>query len=217
MVVKEQAIPAGRRAYQKSKRASDEQRTRNRIVDAAETLHGSLGPARTTISAVAAAAGVTRATVYRHFPDEESLFLACSSQWIARQELPNPDAWTADHQPLARLHAGLVDIYRYYRSGEAMLTLIHRDAEVVPPRVKAVRVQAQDRWVQTLLAPFPRHGSKDVRAAVAHAAAFDTWRSLCRGQGLSDGSAADLMVGMVSVAREPGARASRPSGVRGGA
>ena len=77
-----------KRKYCKAKRAEDEGRTRNRIIDAAEFLHGSLGPARTTVSAVADRAGVTRATVYRHFADEEALFLACSQQWISRQQLP---------------------------------------------------------------------------------------------------------------------------------
>src|SRR6187399_2378359 len=81
------------RGYRKVKRADDEQRTRQRIVDAAEELHGTVGPARASVSAIADAAGVTRATVYRHFPDDESLFLACSGQWLARQRLPDPDAW----------------------------------------------------------------------------------------------------------------------------
>lgn len=207
----EHARSAGRRAYQKSKRAADEQRTRERIVDAAEALHGSLGPARTTVSGVAAAAGVTRATVYRHFPDEESLFIACSSQWIARQRLPNPGAWALHDEPLARLRVGLVDIYRYYRAGEPMLTLIHRDAEVVPPRVKEARIHAQYQWVRVLLDPFPPKGSRVIQAAVAHATAFDTWRSLCIGQRLADSSAVDLLVGMVAVARQAPAARSRPS------
>ena len=189
-----------RRGYRKSKRALDEQRTRARIVDAAEGLHGTLGPARTSVSAIAQAAGVTRATVYRHFPDEESLFVACSSQWISRQRLPNPDVWVLHEDPLMRLEVGLGDLYRYYGAAEPMLTLIHRDAEVVPARVKAARMQTQDRWVRSLLQPFPRRRSTIVRAAIAHAAAFDTWRSLCVASGLSDRTAVDLMVAMVKGA-----------------
>jgi AcrR family transcriptional regulator len=189
-----------RRAYRKTKRAEDEMLTKARIVDAAEALHGTLGPARTTVSAIADRAGVTRATVYRHFPDDQSLFVACSTQWMSRQRLPDPDAWTAHDDPLARLHEGLADIYRYYRAGEQMITLVHRDAEAVPPRVAAVQVAAERRWLGALLQPFPGRRRKAVRAAVAHAAAFHTWRSLCVDQGLSNGSAVDLMVGMVAVA-----------------
>ncbi len=87
------------------KRADDEQRTRARIVDAAESLHGTVGPANASISAIAETAGVTRATVYRHFPDDESLFLACSGQWLARQRLPDPETWK-DEDPWAGCDPG---------------------------------------------------------------------------------------------------------------
>ena len=89
--------------YRKVKRAENEQRTRARIVDAAEALHAKVGPARASISAIAERAGVTRATVYRHFPDDESLFLACSGQWLSRQRLPDPDAWDATATPVDTL------------------------------------------------------------------------------------------------------------------
>ena len=182
----------------KAKRAQDEGRTRNRIVDAAEYLHGSLGPARTTVSAVADRAGVTRATVYRHFADEESLFLACSQQWISRQQLPDPDAWGVIEDPIERLSAGLVDIYGFYRRGQQMIRNIHRDVDAVPALVVAARRSREQRWLDTLLAPQPGHRRKMVRAAVAHATTFTTWQSLCGAQGLSDRSAAELMVGMVT-------------------
>lgn len=137
--------------------------------------------------------------------------MACSSQWIARQRLPNPGAWAVRDEPLARLRIGLVDIYRYYRAGEPMLTQIHRDAEAVPPRVREARIHAQDQWAQVLLDPFPQRGSRVMQAAVAHAIAFDTWQSLCVGQRLSDRSAVDLLVGMVTIARQAvtGGRPSR--------
>ena len=96
--------PTERRSVPRTK-----SKTRTRIVEAAVALHATLGPARTNVSAVAEHAGVTRATVYRHFPDDESLFLACSSHWMSRQRLPDPDAWTAIDEPLARLHAGLIE------------------------------------------------------------------------------------------------------------
>ena len=102
----EQGRSTNSRGYRKVKRADDEQRTRARIVDAAEELHGTVGPAGASISAIADKAGVTRATVYRHFPDDESLFLACSGQWLARQRLPDPDAWEVPGDPWASLRTG---------------------------------------------------------------------------------------------------------------
>jgi AcrR family transcriptional regulator len=196
----EHGSPTPKRTYLKAKRAEDERRTRERIVDAAESLHGSLGPARTTISAVAHRAGVTRATVYRHFADEETLFLACSRQWLSRQQLPDPDAWRLIEDPVERLRTGLGDIYGFYRRGEQMMTHVHRDVDVVPAVVVAARRAREQLWVDTLVSPLPGHRRRLVRAAVAHAATFTTWQSLCGAQGLSDQAAVDLMAGMVERA-----------------
>ena len=192
--------PTSKRTYQKARRAEHELRTRGRIVDAAEQLHGSLGPARTTVSAVADRAGVTRATVYRHFADEESLFLACSQQWLSRQQLPDPDAWGLIEDPMARMRAGLTEIYGFYRRGEQMLARVHRDVEVVPGVVVAARRAREQRWLDMLLRPLRGRRRTLVRAAVAHATAFTTWQSLCVTQGLSDRSAVELMVATVERA-----------------
>lgn len=188
------------RAYRKTKRAEDELRTRARITDAAEALHAELGPARTTISAIAQRAEVTRATVYRHFPDDESLFLACSHQWLSRQRLPDPDAWEDRDDPFAVLHVGLTDIYRYFRDGEPMLSSVLRDAAVVPARVNEARLAGEREWRERLTRTLPGRRRKTVRAAVAHATSFGTWRSLCVDLGLSNGSAVDLMVAMTASA-----------------
>src|SRR5512134_1449821 len=82
-----------KRRYRKRRRAALEEETRRRITEAAVELHGTIGPARTTVSAVADRAGVQRATVYRHFPDEESLFAACSAHWAMLNPPPDPGSW----------------------------------------------------------------------------------------------------------------------------
>ena len=191
--------PTKSRPYRKVKRVEDEQRTRARIVDAAEALHAEVGPARATISAIAERAGVTRATVYRHFPDDESLFLACSGQWLSRQRLPEPDTWVAD-DPVAVLHSGLTDVYRYFRDGAPMLTSVLRDAEVVPERVREARLAGERHWREQLTRALPGRRRRTVQAAVAHAVSFGTWRSLCVEQGLSNASAVRLMVAMTVAA-----------------
>ena len=192
--------PAKARAYRKVKRADEEQQTRARIVDAAEALHGSVGPARATISAIADRAGVTRATVYRHFPDDETLFLACSGQWLARQTLPDPEAWLAVADPVERLRVGLADLYRYFRAGHEMLANIERDAAMIPERIRAARLDRERLHRETLLRGLPGQRRAVVRAAVAHATAFGTWQSLCSGEELSDRAAVQLMTGMVTAA-----------------
>src|SRR5918995_7154537 len=96
-----------KRRYEKKARAEQEEATRQRIIEAAIGLHGTVGPARTTISAIAERAGVRRATVYRHFPDERELFLGCSGAWRERHPLPDPATWAAIDDPVQRLAAAL--------------------------------------------------------------------------------------------------------------
>jgi AcrR family transcriptional regulator len=91
------------------RRAERADQARQRIVEATVAMHGSVGPAATTIAAIAEKAGVTRLTVYRHFPDDDALFGACSTHWIAQQQLPDPGAWSQIGDPAARLRAGLAD------------------------------------------------------------------------------------------------------------
>src|SRR6185503_20231999 len=119
------------RKYTKRRRAESEQETRQRITEAAMNLHGSIGPARTTISAVADRAGVQRATVYRHFPDEESLFAACSGHYMALNPPPDPEAWAEETDHSARLRRALTETYSFFRRTEPMLSNVLRDAPVV--------------------------------------------------------------------------------------
>src|SRR3982751_245793 len=84
-----------KRPYRMKRRAQLEEQTRLRITESAMQLHGSVGPARTSMSAVAEHAGVTRSTLYRHFPDEEALFDACSSHWASLNPPPDLGRWAA--------------------------------------------------------------------------------------------------------------------------
>ena len=123
---------APKRRYEKKARAAQEQATRMRIIDAAIDLHGTVGPARTTISAIAGRADVRRATVYRHFPDERALLLGCSGTWAERNPPPDPGAWAAEPDPEVRLEAALDAVYGWYERVEPMLTAVLRDAETMP-------------------------------------------------------------------------------------
>ncbi len=193
-----------RRAYTKRRRAEAELETRQRITEAAVELHGSVGPARTTISAVADRAGVQRATVYRHFPDEESLFAACSGHWAAANPLPDPAAWREIGEPHARLERALADLYAFYRRNEAMLANVTRDRSVVAAMAKpAAAMRAYfEITVETIVAGRPErgHARRRVKAAVGHATSFPTWQSLVRQQGLGDSEAAAMMAKMVDAA-----------------
>jgi AcrR family transcriptional regulator len=193
-----------KRTYRKRRRAELEAETRLRITEAAVDLHGSIGPARTTISAVAERAGVQRATVYRHFPDEEALFGACSAHWAEQHPLPDVEAWAHVADPDERLRTALRDLYDWYERGEYMLEKTTRDAPLVPAMSRAIEGMAA--WfcpvVDVLSRGRPERGGRRrrVRAAIGHALGFDTWRSLARAQGLSQAEAVDLMAGLVAAA-----------------
>jgi AcrR family transcriptional regulator len=181
------------------RRAEQVDQTRLRIVEATVELHGSVGPAATTIAAIADRAGVTRLTVYRHFPDEAALFGACSAHWLSRQQLPDPGAWSQIDGPAARLRAGLADLYRFFRAGAGMLTHIHRDLAALPEKHQQDLRDWDALFRGVLTAPFGGAGDEQrrLRAAVGHAISFWTWRSLCLDQGLTDTEAVDAMTGMV--------------------
>ena len=173
-------------------------RTRERITHAAVELHGTIGPAATTMSAVAELAGVTRATLYRHFPNEEALFTACSTDWLAANPRPDPAGWAAIADPARRLSAALGELYAYYRSTEQMRSNLLRDIDVIPEKFRSGIVAFPVTTVQVLEAGWPELAGEHLRrAAIGHAVGFETWRSLAK-EGLTDRQATDLMVRFVT-------------------
>jgi AcrR family transcriptional regulator len=182
-----------RRQYELKKRADAMEQTRRRITEAAVELHGSVGPARTTVSAVADRAGVQRHTVYRHFPTEQDLFASCSAHWGAMHPLPDPAAWTG-------LEQGLDELYRWYAETEDMVANILRDADVVDSvRDAMTPIEGFFAEARRRLA-IGRPRRKTVAATIAHAVDFRTWRSLVRDCGLSRAQAVGLMASLVDSA-----------------
>src|SRR3712207_6601266 len=104
--------------YQLKKRAEREEETRLRIVRATVELHETVGPALTTRRAIAERAGVSRPTVYSHFPDELSLGKACSALDLSENPLPDPGVWEEIADPERRLREALTELYAYFRSEE---------------------------------------------------------------------------------------------------
>jgi AcrR family transcriptional regulator len=198
------------------KRAQDVAATRQDIVEAAVRLHGSVGPAATSVSAVAQEAGVTRLTVYRHFPDAEALFAACSAHWGSGQTYPDVPAWLEVGDPAERLRVALTDLYRFYAEGEPMLTRVRRDHEALPPTIQQRNAAVEVAQREALLAAFTtvRGAARRRRltAVLRHAISFWTWRSLCLDGGLTQREAVDAMTSLVLTAAGLAASpASRPS------
>ena len=199
-----EANTAETRRYRKRARAEQERRTREAITEAAVKLHGSVGPARTTISAVADEAGVQRATVYRHFPDEATLFQACSGHYMSVHSPPDPSGWTGIRDPAERLRRALTDVYRWWEETEDMMSRVLRDAPLVPSMAASVDagIAYLDAVGRTLMRGRHERGKARKRkaAAIGHALAFSTWQSLAREQGLANAEAIELMAGMVERA-----------------
>ena len=195
---------APKRRYQKRRRAERELQTRRRITEAAVKLHGTLGPARTTIKGIATEAGVQRATVYRHFPDLDSLFIACSTHWASLNPPPDPQAWRQITDPEIRLRQGLSELYAWYGWAEPMLTNVFRDAPSVPAMNQPVEdfERPSQALHQALMSGRKLSGRVRFRvsAAVGHALAFPTWRSLVGENGLHPEEAVELMSRLVAAA-----------------
>jgi AcrR family transcriptional regulator len=194
-----------KRPYRMKRRAEQQERTRLRITESTVELHEKLGPSGTSISAVAERAGVRRSTVYRHFPDEESLFIACTSHWMAANMPPDLAAWAAIDDPLDRLRTALTELYGHYRSTQAMMEHILRDEETMPV-VRQMFTGFRDYLEaarKTLMAGRGERGAarRRVSAAIGHALSFAAWSSLVREQGLDDPEAVELMCRLLAAAR----------------
>lgn len=194
-----------KRKYEKKQRAEAEARTRLRITESAVELHGSLGPARTSMSAVAEHAGVRRSTLYRHFPDETALFGACSAHWAAQNPPPDVRTWEEIADPDRRLDAALTELYAFYGSTEEMLDRLLRDAPTMPvvdELMGGFRFFLEAAADALMGGRRARGNSRTrLRAAIGHALAFRTWQDLRHGQDVDDRAAVDLMTRFVAAAR----------------
>ena len=198
-------IPS-KRKYELKKRAEEMAETHQRITDAAIELHATVGPSRTTMSAVAKRAGVERRTLYRHFPTESELFAACSTHYFAVNPWPDLGHWRAIRDPQQRLERALDELYAYYERTEPMFSKVLRDAELVDSARDAVApLHAYlDEAAEALIVGRQVRGRRRqlLGGALRHALAFSTWRSLtANGIGRSD--AAKLTTALVEGAATP--------------
>jgi len=185
------------RKYELKRRAENAVATRQRIVEAAIELHGTLGPGRTSVSAIAVRAGVERQTYYRHFPDNRSLFMACSAGWAERHPLPDAAAWREIADPGQRLRLALTELYAYYADNESMLSNVIRDAQshALTAEMAVGFMAAMSALGNTLAeAVAPRGMSPAAAAMLDLALDFTTWRGLVRRSGLDLVVAVEVMV-----------------------
>ena len=193
--------PARKRPYRKRKRAEAEEETRRRITEAAVELHGTLGPAKTTVTEVAERAGVSRMTVYNHFPTDADLFVACSTHWASQNPFPDPSAWLQVADPEARLGGALEELYGWYDRTQGMMENVLRDAALVPAVGKLMEGfwgSYMDNVVSALARGWPGEPDRNdaLGLTLRVVVDFNTWRIL-DASAMSDEAAAKLATGMV--------------------
>jgi AcrR family transcriptional regulator len=189
------------RAYTLKKRALSQAETRRRIAEATLELHSTVGPAATTISMIAEKAGVQRHTLYAHFPDELSLFNACSGLAHERDPAPSAESWRGIEDRHERLRTGLAAIYAWYERNAQLLAGVLRDAEH-----HALTREINERSFSPTVAAYhevlgARLNSRQ-RAMLHLALSFYTWRALVQEAGLKTGAAVKAMVQAIDCASE---------------
>ncbi len=193
-----------KRKYELKRRADEMAETRRRITEAAVELHGTVGPARTTVSAIAGRAGVQRHTVHRHFPDDAALFGACSAHFAAANPPPDAAAWSEIGDPDLRLARALDDLYAFYERTAPMLANVFRDLDMVNA-LRPTIVPLQGFWadgVEILAVGRPARGRRRrmLDAALGHALDFRTWHALVTDGRVTRAEAIELMRGLVDAA-----------------
>lgn len=196
-----------KRPYRLKQRAVEMAETRRRITEAAVQLHGTVGPARTTVSAIAELAGVQRHTVYRHFPTDEALLGACSAHYNDANPWPDVETWRAIGDPRRRLARALDELYAYYERTEPMLGNVLRDLELVDAIRPAIAPfeSFRDDAIETLAAGWGARGRRRrvLVATLRHALDFQMWRSLTAGEEIDRAEAVELVCALVEAAAAP--------------
>lgn len=189
------------RGYTLKRRAEQQAETRLRIVEAAVDLHGEYGPALTSLSMVAERAGVQRHTLYAHFPDERSLFMACSGLALERDPLPDPAGWRGIADRRERLRTGLAALYAWYERNAELVGCVLRDAEFHPLTREVADLRFGPFMADYADVLGARFNARQ-RAMLQLALGFFTWRSLMRDGGMKSAAAAKVMAQAVDGAGE---------------
>jgi AcrR family transcriptional regulator len=189
-----------KRKYNKTVRAEQQDETREKIVEATVALHEELGPANTSIKAIAEKAGVQRLTVYRHFPDDASLFEACTGHYLGQHPPPNMAEWAGIGDAGERTRTALLAFYRYYRQTEKMWTSAYRDVDKIEAMQGPMnQFEAYlDMVRDNLLASWDvkKEQKKALAMTLRHCLRFSTWTSLKK-ENLSDKKIVELVMGWV--------------------
>lgn len=192
------------RKYELKARAEGQERTRQRIAKVAAGLHEEVGPAETTVAEIARRAGVSRLTVYKHFPDNAALYPACSAHYASEHPLPDFAAALAPEDPVDRVRSLLGTVYGdLYRERQGMMRNLYRDRHLDPALDEFMGDNldvAIAGFADALVAAFEIEADRTarLRSLIALALEFWTWDRLT-GEGMDDDAAAELMTDAIAA------------------
>lgn len=132
------------RAYRMTSRAAATARTRESIIGAARELHAERGLVATGWDDIARRAGVSTATVYRHFPSLAELVPACARTVFDLIQPLTLDQAADTFNALPRASDRFEQLVRYschcYLAGSGWLHAAHRERDFVPELEEALGV-----------------------------------------------------------------------------
>ena len=120
------------RKYSMDRRNAALDETRHRIIDATMELHAEKGILATSMQDIAARAGVSLGTVYRHFPSMEELIPACGGKIMELLPPPTPAVFAHLEDGPARVRALFSALYAHYEAAQRPYFVGISEAEHIP-------------------------------------------------------------------------------------
>ncbi len=168
------------------RRAAKEAETRQRIVDAAVTLHREKGAWMTKPAEIAARANVSLATYYKYFPSLGAMVTACTARGRELIPPPDPEAVAAlPPDPAVRIPAMVRRLFDYYEVREPWLYAGRTEEKLIPelhPTMERLR-GLREAFVRAALASVS--ASREVTGLVNALVDYWAWRTLRREAGFT--------------------------------
>lgn len=187
------------RAYNMTSRAEAVERTRTAIVRAARDLHAEQGLVATSWEQIADRAGVSTATVYRHFPSLSELVPACARTVFDIIQPPTIEQAGDTFESLDLAGDRFERLVRFschcYEAGADWLRAAHRERDFIPELDAALDVIEDSLRVLVTAAAGTELAETD-HAILDVLCDFPIWWSLVDA-GLSDDATADTLVRLV--------------------
>jgi AcrR family transcriptional regulator len=201
LVLAEWGMRLSPRRYRMAARAGAIGETRRRIVEAAKVLHADQGVVATSWEDIAAGAGLSTATVYRHFPGLAELIPACAQSVFDLIKPPTAGEAAVRFSALGsatkRLEHLVRESCRCYREGEGWLHAAHRERDFVPSLDQALVVIEDSLEVLVAAAVGEKVSPKD-HSELFVLCDFPFWKSLID-SGLRYNEAEALIVRLVTT------------------